>query len=207
MFCNGVIILKTAILGGTFDPIHNAHLAVAKAALTRYNLQKVLLIPAAHPPHKLNQDRESFEHRYKMVELACAGIPGLEPSRLEESSGRSYSIDTIERLQNILPLDSSILFIIGADAFAEFTSWHRWEDVRKAVEFLVVSRPGHSYSVPSGAIVHRLESLDMAVSSSEIRQKLLNGEPTPDLPPAVETYIREHRLYCGKENNKRDLLL
>jgi nicotinate-nucleotide adenylyltransferase len=187
--------LVTGLFGGTFDPIHNAHLAVARAARDAFALDRVLLVPAAVPPHKLDQGAESWEHRYRMVQLACANEPALQASDLEAGSEHSYSIHTIERLRAVLPPDERLLFIIGADAFDEIQTWYRWRDVVAAVEFIVVTRPGHGYSIPEGARVHPLGSVQSDVSSSAIRHKLaLCGRPM-ELPTAVFEYIRENRLY------------
>ncbi len=182
--------MKIAIFGGTFDPIHSAHLVIAREAADAFHLDRVLFIPAANPP--LKEAGASYEDRYKMVELACAGEPRFVPSRLEEGSGKSYSIITIERVKAMTP---DVFFIIGSDAFAELPKWYRWRDVVAAVEFIVVARPGHNDSTPPGARVHRLETVALPVSSSEIRRKLARGERPEELPPAVTDYIRAHGLY------------
>jgi nicotinate-nucleotide adenylyltransferase len=184
--------MKTAIFGGTFDPIHRAHLIVAREAADTFSLDRVLFIPAANPPHK--EAGASYEDRYKMVELACAGEPRFIPSRLEEGSEKSYSIITIERVKAQLDA-GQVAFIIGSDAFAEIRSWYRWEDVVRETSFIVVSRPGHTYSIPEGACVHRLETVALPVSSSETRQALARGETPEELPPPVADYIRAHSLY------------
>src|SRR5580658_6008447 len=90
---------RTALFGGTFDPIHNAHLEIARAAADRFDLPRILFIPAANPPHKPEGVTAPFEDRARMVELACAADPRFEVSRIEEGPGRSYSILTIEKLQ------------------------------------------------------------------------------------------------------------
>jgi nicotinate-nucleotide adenylyltransferase len=184
--------MKTAIFGGTFDPIHRAHLIVAREAADRFALDRVLFIPAANPPHK--DAGAGYEDRYRMVELACAGEPRFVPSRLEEGRGKNYSIHTIERVK-AQPDSGQVYFVIGSDAFAEIRSWYRWEDVVREIEFIVVSRPGHAFSIPPGARVHRLETVALPVSSSETRQALARGETPEELPPAVAEYIREHDLY------------
>ena len=182
--------MRTAIFGGTFDPIHKAHLVVAREAAEAFALERVLFIPAAHPPMK--EAGASYEDRYKMVELACAGEPRFEPSRLEDGQEKSYSIHTIERVKT---MNGDVFFIIGSDAFAEIQSWYRWRDVIAAVEFIVVARPGHHYTAPAGARVHRLETVALPVSSSEIRHKLARGERPAELPSSVTDYIRLHGLY------------
>jgi nicotinate-nucleotide adenylyltransferase len=186
--------MRTAIFGGTFDPIHSAHLEMARRAADQYRLDRVLFIPAGNPPHK--HAEASFENRYRMVELACAADPRFVASRLEEGTAKSYSIDTIERVKadNAESL-SMLFFIIGSDAFAEIQSWRRWEDVIRAVEFIVVARPGHEIAFPPGARVHRLDSVELPVSSSDIRDALARGESPAELPSAVADYIRDHRLY------------
>lgn len=186
--------LRVAIFGGTFDPIHCAHLTVAREAAAQFALDRVLFVPAGHPPHKVEL-AASFEHRYHMVELACAGDPRFEPSRIEEGDQPSYSIDTILKVRSGLRSEDRLFFLIGADAFAELDSWHRAQEVIKLVEFIVVTRPGHEIKNIAGARVHRLETVALPVSSSEIRQKLAAGEEPQELPPEVLRYIRERRLY------------
>ena len=187
--------MRLAIFGGTFDPIHNAHLAVARAAAERFDLDKVLLVPAQSPPHKHGVTHAPFAGRLRMVELACQGEPRFKASPIEQGTASSYSIHTIETVRARLAPDDRLFFIIGADAFAEIESWHRWRDVIRAVEFIVVSRPGHRFNVPPGASVNRLETVELPVSSSEIRRKLADGNESVDVPAAVLAYIREHRLY------------
>jgi nicotinate-nucleotide adenylyltransferase len=189
--------MRTAIFGGTFDPIHSAHLVVAREAAETFSLDRVLFIPAANPP--LKDACANYEDRYRMVELACAGESRFVPSRLEDGADKSYSIHTIERVK---AGGGEVFFVIGADAFAEIRKWYRWQDVVAAVEFIVVARPGHHYTFPPGAHLHRLETVAMPVSSSEIRNALLRGEIPGEVPKPVAEYIRAHHLY-GVENRAR----
>lgn len=182
--------MRIAIFGGTFDPVHSAHLVVAREAADAFHLDQVLFIPAGNPPQK--EARASFEDRFRMTEFACASDPRFIVSRLEEGAQKSYSIDTIERVR---ARNGDLFFIIGADAFAEIQSWHRWQDVVRSVEFIVVTRPGHQYTLPAGARVHRLETVALPLSSSEIRQTLARGETPAGLPPSVLNYIRSRGLY------------
>jgi len=187
--------LRLGLFGGAFDPIHAAHLTLARAAAAFCSLDRVLLIPAAHPPHKrLHAD---YEHRYRMVELAAAGDPILEPSRLEANTVCSYSIDTIERVRRERGGQDPLYFLIGADAFAEIRTWVRWQEVIRLVEFIVVHRPGFSYDPPPGARVHRLDSVGLRISSTELRRRLAAGEAPEAIPPPVLAYIREHGLYAA----------
>lgn len=184
--------MKLALFGGTFDPIHNAHLTVAREAADRFNLDQVWFIPAAHPPHKSDHTGASYEDRFHMTELACQADPRFVASRLESGANKSYSVDTVERVRE---RGEQPYFIIGADAFAEITTWHRWQDLVRLTEFIVVTRPGHEYATPAAARVHRLETVALPVSSSDIRRKLASGEIPAELPPAVGRYISEHGLY------------
>lgn len=187
--------MRLGIFGGTFDPVHAAHTRVAREAADRFRLDKVLFIPAAHPPHKPDGQTTPYEHRYRMVEIACREDARFEPSRLEEGEGRSYTIHTIEKLRQTLGPRDEIFFLIGADAFAEIGSWYRSGDVIRAVDFIVVSRPGYELKIPEGARVHRLETLALPLSSSEIRRQLETTGSADGLHPGVLAYIREHGLY------------
>lgn len=187
--------MRTAIFGGTFDPIHLAHFRVAQEAADRFGLDQVLLITSGNPPHKPARVVTSYEDRHRMVELACEADPRLVPSRLEEGQLASYSYNTIQRVRATLAADDQLMFLIGADAFAEIGTWYRSEDVLRAVEFIVVSRPGYTYPIPDGATVHRLESLALNVSSSEIRSRLAAGAAVDELSPAVLEHIRRRHLY------------
>lgn len=187
--------MKLAIFGGTFDPIHSAHLTVAREALETFALDKIIFIPAAVPPHKAAMTGANYEERFEMVRLACEEEPRFQPSRLEEDNRKSYSILTIERVRALLTPSDELYFIIGADAFAEIHTWFRWLDVLAAVEFIVVTRPGHRYEVPRGAKVRRLETLALPVSSSEIRRKLAASEAADELPCAVAGFISARGLY------------
>jgi nicotinate-nucleotide adenylyltransferase len=189
--------LSTALFGGTFDPIHNAHLEIARAAADRFDLAKILFVPAANPPHKPDGATASYEDRVRMAELACAVDSRFEVSRIEApvhgNSARSYSITTIEKLRamGIEPLG----FLIGADAFREIQTWHRWRDIVASVEFIVVTRPGSNWGTPRGAKVHELDGIDLLVSSSEVRRLVAEGGSQIPVPEAVLGYIRERGLY------------
>jgi len=191
--------MRLALFGGTFDPIHNAHLALARSAADHFHLDRVLFVPAAHPPHKAGVTHAPYDDRVRMAELACAGEPRFEVSRLEEGTERSYSIDTIEKLRPSLAVSDELFFIIGADAFAEIRTWHRWREVAAAVRFVVVSRPGHVYETPPGVRADRLDTLELPVSSSEIRRQLAAGNRPAEVPGAVMDYIVHKGLYAEQE--------
>jgi nicotinate-nucleotide adenylyltransferase len=187
--------VKLAIFGGTFDPIHDGHLALAREAATRFHLDRVLFVPAAHPPHKAGVTHAAFADRVRMAELACQGDGRFEVSRLEEDTERSYSIVTIEKLRARLAPADQLYFLIGADAFAEIRTWHRWRDVARGVRFLVVSRPGHVYQSPPGVEFDRIDDIEVAISSSEIRRALASHQTPAGLPAPVLEYAVSRSLY------------
>jgi nicotinate-nucleotide adenylyltransferase len=143
--------MNIGLLGGTFDPIHNGHLAVAQAALERCKLGKVLFVPSDIPPHKREQPITDFIHRYAMVTLALQGEKKFFPSLLEAPREKyptgedrvHYSIDTVRRLKAALPPTDRLFFIMGIDAFREISTWREPEALLRECEFIVVSRPGY----------------------------------------------------------------
>jgi len=192
---------RICLFGGTFDPIHEAHLRIAQEALATFSLDTVLFIPAANPPHKDPSAITPYEDRLHMVEIACGPYPHFEPSRLEEGAERSYTVQTLRRFKQQLAPDYELFFLIGSDAFEEIETWKDWRDVVAMTEFIVVSRPGAEYRIAEHARVHRLAGPHLDVSSSTIRARLAAGEPTPELPDPVRQFIEEHGLY-GFGNNQ-----
>jgi nicotinate-nucleotide adenylyltransferase len=138
-----------------------------------------------------------YEDRIRMVQLACALDSRFEASRLEEGTERSYTIDTIEKVRATLTPQDQLFFIIGADAFAEVRTWRRWQDVARAVRFLVVSRPGYRYDAPRETKLDRLDTVELPESSSLVRQALAAGQTPESLPESVMQYIRAHNLYSA----------
>lgn len=197
--------MKIALFGGTFDPIHNGHLAVAKAAADRFSLDRVLFIPSGRPPHKDRGPQARYEDRFRMTELACRVDPRFEASRLEDpqrlGAGKTYSIDTIERVRDELSPDDQLYFLIGQDAFDELSIWHRLEDVIENVEFLVASRPHATSPAARSGLAARarfqpLADVDVPVSATEIRRRCAQGaDLRGSVPDAVASYIRRRRLY------------
>ena len=187
--------LKLAIFGGTFDPIHDGHLVLARSAADRFELDRVLFVPAAHPPHKAGVTHAPYADRVAMVELACRGEARFEVSRLEQDTARSYSIDTIEKVRATLAPTDQLYFLIGADAFAEIQTWYRWRDVVDSVRFLVVSRPGHIYQAAPGAVFDPIDDIEVPISSSGIRRALSAGLRPTGLLESVLEYAASHGLY------------
>jgi len=185
--------LRLALYGGTFDPVHAAHLAVARAALPFLDLDRVWFVPNGRPPHKQAGPHADYEDRVQMLGIACAGEPRFEVSRLEAGTERSYTIETLLKVRQQGP--ARLFFLIGVDAFAEIHLWHRWREVILLTEFIVVTRAGYAVPEVPGATVHLLDSLNLRSSSSAIRAALGRGERPEDVPGAVLDYISEHRLY------------
>lgn len=192
---------RSCIFGGTFDPIHNAHLRIALEAVKRFDLDRVLFVPAGNPPHKESSVVTPFEDRVHMVELACAPYRKFTVSRMEEGQNQSYTVETLRRFRKTMAEGDRLFFLIGSDAFDELDSWHQSERVIELTEFIVVSRPGHQYRIAKNAIVHRLDGLALPISSSGIRERLSKGEATPELPPAVRKYIEDRGLYGAQRPN------
>ncbi len=186
---------RICLFGGTFDPIHCAHLRIAEEAVRAFGLDRVLFVPAGNPPHKDAGGLTRYQDRLRMVEIACAPYSHFEASRLEEGEGRSYTVETLIRFRAQVDVDDRIFFLIGADAFDELETWKNWRQVVTLTEFIVVARPGRVYRAIPGARVQALENLALPVSSSTIRERLAAGEPTPELPDGVRRFIEERGLY------------
>ncbi|HSU33721.1 MAG TPA: nicotinate-nucleotide adenylyltransferase [Bryobacteraceae bacterium] len=192
---------RICIFGGTFDPIHNAHLRIALEAVKRFQIDRLLFVPAGNPPHKEANAVTPYEDRFRMVQTACEPYPMFTVSRMEEGRSHSYTVETLQRFRQEMGEGDRLFFLIGSDAFDELHSWHQSERVVRLTEFIVVERPGHQYRIADHAIVHRLDGLALPVSSSGIRERLAKGKPTPELPVKVRKYIEDHGLYGSRRTN------
>ncbi|MGH9218078.1 MAG: nicotinate-nucleotide adenylyltransferase [Vicinamibacterales bacterium] len=204
--------MTLGILGGTFDPVHNGHLAAADAAQEALQLEAVMLIPSHVPPHRQDPVGATSEQRYEMAALAAAERPGWSASRIEvDRNGPSYTYDTLVRLGETLSVGSQFFFILGADAFAEITTWSRYPAVLDLAHFVVVSRPGITLDslrerVPSAlglrpsakTRVILVEATTPDISSTDLRRRVRAGQSLSHLvPDSVAQYISTHRLYVG----------
>lgn len=202
---------KTAlgIIGGTFNPIHNGHLLAAEYARCELELEKVIFIPAARPPHKEGMDVLDGDTRMRMIELAIEDNPCFAVSRLElQRPGPSYTIDTLNHYRASY-LGKSIYFIMGADSLLLFHTWKDVDTLADAGRFVVVTRPGYRFdwdkeplaSLPGALREHSLflEIPGIDVSSSDIRRRIRAGKSIRYMvPDQVERYIREQELYIDK---------
>jgi len=202
-------IARIGMLGGTFDPIHVAHVAVAQAARRELDLDEVVVIPAGQPPHKLGVEMAPAADRLRMVELALAKEKGLVSSRIEiDRAGPSWTIDTAVALHEAARaegLDLDLTMILSADAFASLPAWHEPERLLRMVRVAVAPRPGTAApsleSLPSALLdaaigITILRGPNLDVSATEIRRRVAAGRSIERfVAPAVARYIKEHHLY------------
>jgi nicotinate-nucleotide adenylyltransferase len=190
--------MKLAFFGGTFDPVHLGHLAIARAAVEKFDLDLVYFVPADVPPHKRGLGLTEFQHRFAMLALATADEPRFVPSLLEANSAHpNYSIETIRRLKSTLEPSDKLYFLIGVDAFMEIGSWRQPAELLSECDFVVANRPGHSLKEIARALpeplrppdavlrgieqqpgstiqlpstsIHLLDNVDQPISSTQIR--------------------------------------
>lgn len=154
--------MNIGLFGGTFDPIHRGHAALAQTAQDQLGLGRIYFVPANVPPHKQKRPLTSFAHRYAMISLACLQEKSFVPSLLEappesgQSASANYSIDTVLRLKQMLKKSDRLFFLIGIDAFREIATWHKPEELFAECEFVVASRPGYSLADVATALPQSL---------------------------------------------------
>ena len=189
---------KIALLGGTFDPIHKAHIEIAKKAVSALGLDKVIFVVAGQPPHKTGDYRIDAFHRYNMVKIAIVEEKCFEVSDYEiKKRGKSYSYLTAAHFKNKYP-DSKIYFIIGDEAFREMSSWRHPEKLSELVKFAVFTRDGGTVS----GKCEKIEIEPINISSTQIREMLAEGKDAGELlPDGVMEYIRKNNLYGVKGDN------
>ena len=189
---------RVGIFGGSFDPVHNAHLALARLALVELKLDELLWVPAGQPWQK-NRALTPAPHREAMLRLAIAGEPRFALSRIEiERGGASYTLDTVRALQGERPgVDWTL--VIGQDQYAGFHTWHGWQELLTRVTLAIANRPDAPASADPQVLrtPHAVVALPMMdVSSSDIRGRIAQRRGIDDLvPAAVAGYIARHHLY------------
>ncbi len=189
---------RIGVFGGTFDPIHEAHIRIAKAALNQARLDRVLFVVASDPPHKLRAELHAApEERFAMVQAALAGESGLEPSRVElDRDGPSYTDETLSVLERQFP-GAELFLILGMDSLADLPKWRNFKAILTTAQLLVAPRPG-KYHV-SAELDGRYTMLDIdpvEISSTEVRNRAANREAYEELlPPPVRRYVKEHGTY------------
>ena len=213
---------RVAIYGGTFDPVHLGHLEVARRVLTLFELEEVIFVPACVPPHKRNANISSAFHRFAMIALATEQDRNLRVSSVElDAPEFPYAVETIERMKNV---SERLFFLIGADSWAEISTWHEWRKLLKMCDVIVVTRPGHDLGLNVASTLADLVDLrdaDQAgvtklieherkprvfitnvamvdVSATQIRAAVRSNELDKlkaMVPPAVASYIEKYNLY------------
>ena len=188
--------MRIGLVGGSFNPIHRGHLAIARAARAALGLDRVVLIPSARPPHKKDTGLAPAEDRLAMARLAAVNEPGLEVSPIElERTGPSYTVDTLRAFRAAHP-GAEIFFIIGADTLPELKTWKESSALFSLATFAVAVRPGFEKVSEPGAKVVTVPIVPDAVSATEIRARVREGKPIDGLvPDAVRDYITAHHLY------------
>jgi nicotinate-nucleotide adenylyltransferase len=199
--------MRIGYFGGSFDPPHRGHLAVARAVRDRFAPDRLLLAPTGRQPLKAEGARASFPDRLRMTELLCAEEPGLEASDADgplPDGSPNYTVDTLRRLRQGLPDAAELFAILGADAFLSIPQWRQAAELFELAEWIVVSRPGVASqeirAVPltpeQRRRTHILEGVAEPVSATDLRGRLEAGLPCEELlPDSVLRYIREHGLY------------
>jgi nicotinate-nucleotide adenylyltransferase len=197
---------RLGIMGGTFDPIHYGHLVAAEMARSEFNLNKVLFIPTGTPPHKNRGDISAADLRYEMVERAIKDNPAFICSDIEiRRQGPSYTVDTMRVLNGAWP-EYELYFITGTDALREIFSWHKAEEILNLIQFIGASRPGFDASDFLQHVqeehpeiqgkIHHLEVPALAISSTDIRHRVKQGQPIRYLlPESVRLFIEKSNLY------------
>ena len=217
---------RIGVFGGTFDPVHDGHLKPAAQAAAAFGLDELVFVPAGNPPHKLEEPRTAFAHRFAMLALATQDDDRLLVSEIELGrEGPTYTVDTLDLFRRRYAA-ADLYFLMGSDSFAQIGTWHRWEALLPLANLVVLRRPlvwgdelmarapeplrPHATRVERGATAavgaasaHRVYLLDhepYEISSTEVRERVRSGRPIGDLTPAaVGRYITKHRLYRSGE--------
>ena len=217
---------RIALYGGTFDPVHAGHLSVARKLLELFALDSVLLIPAHVAPHKRKTAVTPPLHRYAMLALATQSDDALRISSIElDAPERPYTVETLARLQAEMGEATRLFFVMGADSWAEITTWREWESLLTMTNHIVVTRPGYELDMShvteavrerivdargleqaliasrvdaeSGEKIYVTDAVYMDVSATEIRRSIREGNQVwlSHVPTAVADYIEKYGLY------------
>lgn len=202
---------RIGLYGGSFDPIHNGHLIVARAIAERLGLERVIFLPSATPPHKPEEELLDPAHRAEMVKLAIQDEPSFEFSDFDLTrSGPSYTIDTVMHFRRLLGRDADLHWIIGADSLPEIITWYRASALVDACHVITAARGGWeqidwnefrkalSESQIAGLEAGVLDTPVVEIASTDIRRRIREGRSIRYLvPETVRSYIAEHGLYRG----------
>jgi nicotinate-nucleotide adenylyltransferase len=198
---------RVAVMGGTFDPIHNGHLVAAEMVRDRFSIDRVVFIPSGNPPHKDSDAVTQCEDRYLMVAMAISSNPFFDVSRMEmDRPGASYTVDTLREMADMCEKKAKLHFIAGADALGEIRTWREPDEILKLCTLVAVTRAGYDQARLAqevkalredfGAKVSLLQIPEIAISSTEIRERVQRRLPVRYMvPDLVESYISKQGLY------------
>jgi nicotinate-nucleotide adenylyltransferase len=204
--------VRIAILGGTFDPIHNGHLVAAQAVATTFQVNEVHFVPSFSPPHKQARGITSPFHRFAMIALATVAFEQFRSSTIEvDALERRYTVETLDAMKRLYP-GAELLFIIGTDMYQEIETWKNFRQLFDLAHLVIVNRPGFPFrrdvapfqtlgpkapvDLPEKTGVFYLPFVEQNISSTEIREERKRGEQVSHwLPPQVWNYIDRHNLY------------
>jgi nicotinate-nucleotide adenylyltransferase len=195
---------RLGVLGGSFNPIHSAHLGIARQAMAAFHLDQVLFVPAGNPPHKPDGLADKWD-RLRMVQLAVAGQPGFVVCDLEvRRQGVTYTVDTLRGLRALYP-GARLWYIIGGDTLLDMHTWRQPRQVFALCSLIVCQRPGWRREeleacvktlTTMGADIHLLDAPGVDISATMVRQRWRRGDLPPGwVPPQVAAYMRAHCLY------------
>jgi nicotinate-nucleotide adenylyltransferase len=213
--------MRWGLLGGTFDPIHFGHLRGAEEMLEIFNLNRIIFVPSSRPPHKLEGEITSFNHREQMIRLAIEDNVNFSFSEVEKlSAGKSYSVETVEYILSKYMEDLELFFIVGQDAFQAVTTWKDWERLLLLCNFAVMTRPGYDdmrldeilpkefaakfaydkkidgFKGPTGHAIYFRHVSFLDISSSRMREMAQQGRSIKYLTTdKVRQYITKNSLY------------
>lgn len=196
---------RIGVMGGTFDPIHNGHLAAASEVLTQYALDEVVFVPTGRPWQKDGSEISDTEDRYAMTLLATAAHPQFRVSRVDiDRAKATYTVDTLRDLQQQYGPSAQLHFIIGADTLANILTWKYVDELFELTRFIAVNRPGTRLSIehlPGHVKVDSIEVPDIEISSTDCRDRVRTGAPIWFLvPDAVVHYVASRGLYRSRSH-------
>jgi len=201
--------MKIALFGGTFDPVHLGHLAVAGAALEKFDLDLVYFVPADIPPHKQKRRLTDFQHRFAMLALGTADEPRFVPSLLDAPTGQAnYSIDTVRRFKGTLKRSDKLYFLIGMDAFLDIATWRQPEELLAECDFIVASRPGYSLADAGRALPEKLRPSDTVLkglSRQGSKGTIALPGATIHLLPEVRERVSSTQIRAAAHKSARQL--
>ena len=197
---------KTAVIGGTFNPVHNGHIFLAQLLINETEYSRLIFIPVNKPSHKIEEVVMSAEHRVNMLQMSIQDISSNEKEIILDDceisrGGLSYSLDTVNYIYNTYEVDGKLGFIIGDDLAATLSTWYKWDILKEKVTFLIAKRETFSdknIMLPQDLDYRIMNNAIKEISSSSVRMKIMKGEDVSGfLPVSVYEYIKEHRLYIS----------